>query len=92
MIINPISHFILFGLPVVFWFQDGERKSKSHREFRDELTERVHMDIVEAGKLGQQLNRSSKSHEVCKSSISILLRYYFFNLEKIGVEYVSTLY
>ncbi|XP_031560871.1 uncharacterized protein LOC116296901 [Actinia tenebrosa] len=46
----------------------ADGRARVNREFRDKLTERVHFNLVEAGKLGQQLNRSSRSHEILAQS------------------------
>ncbi|KAK3704044.1 hypothetical protein QZH41_019404 [Actinostola sp. cb2023] len=43
---------------------EGGGRARVNREFRDRLTERVHTNLIEAGKLAQQLTKSSRSHEV----------------------------
>ena len=54
----------------------AEVRAKVNREFRDKLNERVHSNLIEAGKLGQQLTKSSKSHDV---SVSVLFFYIHFS-------------
>ncbi|KXJ22057.1 uncharacterized protein LOC110253091 [Exaiptasia diaphana] len=46
----------------------AEGRARVNREFRDRLTERVHANLLEAGKLAQQLTKSSRSHEILSQS------------------------